>query len=381
MAAGVAHEINNPLMYVLGNVDLALDQVLEMGERCNAASGDRGDQRALLGELAAELEAVGAALRDARIGAGRVRYIVRDLRIFARGDEENQGPIDVRSAVDTSINMAMSQIRHRARLVKAYEDVPQVMANESRLGQVFLNLIVNAVQAIPEGSVEENELRVATRTDAAGRAVVEISDTGAGIPPEIIGRIFDPFFTTKDVGIGTGLGLSICHGIITSLGGDITVESSLGKGTVFRVLLPPAPSLAVAPVEPPPAARTPASRARVLVVDDEPELGRMLKRIFGDDQTLVMAGCGREALGVLEHDDAFDAILCDIMMPEMSGPGIYEEVLRRQPHLAERFIFMTGGAFTPRARDFLDRVPNPTLEKPIDIDALRSAIEEMCARG
>src|SRR5262249_29796154 len=150
------------------------------------------------------------SLSQAVEGANRVRQIVRDLMTFAQGNVEQRGLVDVRGVVESSIQMAWHEIRHRARLVKSLGEVPYVEANEARLGQVFLNLLVNAAQAIPEGHANENEVRVTTRTDEDGHAVVEIADTGGGIDPEALPRIFDPFFTTR--GTGTGLGLSISHG-------------------------------------------------------------------------------------------------------------------------------------------------------------------------
>jgi signal transduction histidine kinase len=162
------------------------------------------------GDVGPALDEAGEALAEARQGAERVRNIVRDLRVFARGDEEQSGPVALRRVLDSSINIAWNEIRHRARLVKDYGDTPMVEANESRLGQVFLNLLLNAAHAIPEGETERNEIRVSTRTDGRGHAVVEIRDTGGGIPAAIREKIFDPFFTTKSAGEGTGLGLWIC---------------------------------------------------------------------------------------------------------------------------------------------------------------------------
>ena len=204
LAAGVAHEINNPLAYIVANIDFVRHQMTTFASRitrsgASMAAGSSGD-------LGHTMDEAGEALAEARQGAERVRNIVRDLRVFARGDEEQSGPVALRRVLDSSINIAWNEIRHRARLVKDYGDTPMVEGNESRLGQVFLNLLVNAAHAIPEGETERNEIRVSTRTDARGHAVVEIRDTGAGIPAEIREQIFDPFFTTKPAGVGTGPG-------------------------------------------------------------------------------------------------------------------------------------------------------------------------------
>jgi CheY-like chemotaxis protein len=206
--------------------------------------------------------------------------------------------------------------------------------------------------------------------------VVEVQDTGAGIPREVLGRIFDPFFTTKPVGVGTGLGLSICHGIVTSLGGDIAVESQVGQGTTVRVMLPAARD--GASVEKP-AAPTPAPssrRGRVLIVDDEPAVGRALRRILREHDVELLTS-GRQALEKLAVDSGFHVILCDVMMPDFAGRELYEAIQQGGSGLEQRFVFVSGGAFTPGAREFLARVPNPTLEKPFDEAAVKRVVREL----
>jgi two-component system NtrC family sensor kinase len=224
LAAGVAHEINNPLSYLLSNLHFVDDELSAMAEAGEGLASARG------GEL---LE----ALKEALSGGLRVRDIVRDLKTFSRDNEDQRGLVDVRGVLDSCVNMAWSEIRHRARLEKDYGEVPLVEANESRLGQIFLNLLVNAAQAIAHGDARKNEIRISTRHEGEA-VVVAVRDTGAGISEENLSRLFEPFFTTKPVGVGTGLGLSICHGIVTGMGGRITVDSQLGQGTTFRVFLP-----------------------------------------------------------------------------------------------------------------------------------------------
>jgi PAS domain S-box-containing protein len=231
LAGGIAHEINNPLTFITNNLSY-LEESLDSPEAKRLPSFD---------------EFKGAVL-DAREGANRVRIIVRDLKTFSRVDEARLEPIDVHRGLEFSLNVAAQEIRPRAQLVRDFgEQVPFVLGDDTRLGQVFLNLLVNAAQAIPEGHPEVNTITVRTRVEESGQVIVDIRDTGAGIPPGIRERIFEPFFTTKPAGVGTGLGLSICQSIVTSIGGKISVQSEVGRGTTFTVTLPGIKAPAAAP--------------------------------------------------------------------------------------------------------------------------------------
>lgn len=219
LAGSVAHEINNPLMYVVGNLDFVEHQL------------SRGRQAA---DPVPELQ---QALRDARQGANRVHRIVQDLRLFSRPDSEERVAVDLSRVLEMSINMTSNEVRSRARLVREISQTPPVLGDEARLGQVFVNLLLNAAQSI-EGPADKNSITVRAHLINDGQVVVEVRDTGAGIPLHHRSRIFEPFFTTKPAGTGTGLGLSICQGIIRRLGGRIEFESRDGRGTIFRVWLP-----------------------------------------------------------------------------------------------------------------------------------------------
>jgi CheY-like chemotaxis protein len=242
-----------------------------------------------------------------------------------------------------------------------------------------LNLLLNAVQALPEGRVDSNEIRLLVRAPGPDRVVVEVHDNGAGIPPEVRGRIFEPFFTTKPVGIGTGLGLAICHGIVSSLGGTLSFESEVGKGAVFRVELaaaarasdaaPAARGIRQAPVE-----AAPTARRRILVVDDEPIVCFSLERLLSREGEVVAVTSARHALACIEAGARFDVILCDVMMPEMDGASMYAELRKLVPGQAERMVFVTGGAFTARTRDFMSSVPNPRISKPFDVERLLTLV-------
>ena len=370
LAAGVAHEINNPLAYIVANIDFTRRQLA-------ALTGKLALQASLAPEVGFNLDEVIEALGEAREGADRVRNIVRDLKVFGRGNEEVRGPVVLRRVLDSSINIAWNEIRHRARLVKDFGEVPLIEGNESRLGQVFLNLLLNAAQAIPEGEAERNEIRVSTATDRDGRVIIEVRDTGVGIAPEILTRIFEPFFTTKPDGVGTGLGLWICRGILADLGGTIAVESRIGQGSTFRVTLPPA---TVDDVSAMVSGRGPEGERqgeRVLIIDDEPMILGALRRAFGTDYQITCVSDARQAVSRLAGGERYDVVLCDLMMPEMTGMELYSELARVAPEQAERVIFLTGGAFTAKAREFLEQVGNARIEKPIDFQNLRALMKNL----
>jgi PAS domain S-box-containing protein len=358
LAAGIAHEINNPLAYVSSNLEV-LARELRDGSR----SLSPADLETLLG--------------DTREGTERVGAIVRGLRALSRSDDASIGPIDVAGVLASSIKMAHNEIRHRARVVERIApDLPSVEGNASRLGQVFLNVLVNAAQAIPEGRADANEIRVHAFADADARhVVIDIEDTGGGIPRGVIGRIFDPFFTTKPIGHGMGLGLSISHEIVRSFGGTITVDSTVGVGSTFRVSLPAAPARTSQPS--PVVAPRPSAPARVLVIDDEVAVGRSIALLLAPDYEVTPVTRAQEALARLAAGERFEAIVCDVMMPEMSGIDFFDQLTRAAPELVNRLVFLTGGAFTQQARDFLASASRPQLGKPFSERDLRRVIAEV----
>src|SRR6185436_353831 len=216
-------------------------------------------------------------------------------------------------------NIAYPEIRMRARLERRYQTVPAVDGNAGRLEQVFLNLLLNATQAFPEGSEEaDNSIRVSLRAEG-DQVVAEVADNGPGIPTELLGRIFDPFFTTKPVGVGTGLGLPICRGIVQTHGGEITAFSKPGTGAVFTLTFP---ASKLSPIMPRKSDRAvqdgaaPRERGRVLVVDDESVVAHTLKVLLQGEHDLAVAESGAEALELLRQDresaTTYDVILCDL---------------------------------------------------------------------
>jgi len=367
LAAGVAHEINNPLASAIANLEWISDEL--------SSSDDPGS---------AQLDAIRQPLREAQESAQRVREIVRELKLFSRIEQTRHDRIDVRRLVESSVKLAWNEIRHRARFSADFQEAPAVLGNEGRLGQVILNLLVNAAQAIAEGHADENEIHVVVRSNTAGDAVIEVSDTGCGIPPEVLPRIFDPFFTTKPAGLGTGLGLAICDRIVTEAGGRLTADSEPGKGSTFRVTLPAtaeAPGAAAVRTQPPVAVPPPPRRGRILVVDDERMMGIALGRTLAREHEVVVLTNATEAEKRYEAGDRFDLIVCDMMMPVMTGMDLQQAIERIAPGHGERMIFLTGGAFTPRAREFLQTTGNPTLSKPFDARILRALVNRLLSRS
>ena len=358
LAAGVGHEINNPLTYLLDNLRTLAEQLPAYEKRLPTDS-----------EFAHVLQAV----EESRLGAERVRDIVSDLRAFSRVDDDQMVPVEPNKVLATALSMAQNEIRFRAKLVKDYGEVPRVLGSEGRLSQVFLNLLVNAAHAIDEDSVDEQQIMVRTRR-VGDEVLVEVRDTGSGIEPDLLGRLFEPFVTTKEVGKGFGLGLSICHQTVAAFGGRIEVESEVGVGSLFKVWLPvhqaelerTVPQVVSLDL-------TPLRGARVLVVDDEPVLRRVVKRALGRDCTVVDAESGEHAKRLLTRDQNFAVVFCDLMMPGMSGMELYEWLDRVHPEVAQKVVFMTGGVFTPRARGLLERATNSVLPKPFDADQVRRA--------
>ncbi|TMB02593.1 MAG: response regulator [Deltaproteobacteria bacterium] len=356
LSGGLAHEINNPLASVLANLDLLRQELAK-------ALPDTAHTRDLL-----------EAVAEAHRGADRVAKIVRGLKVFSRGLDERRRPLDVAQVAEQVLHLLANELRHRARVVRDFQPAPLVEASEAHLGQVLVNLILNAAQSIPEGEADGNEVRVSVRPGRGGEVMLEVRDTGAGMPPEVLARVFDPFFTTRPVGSGSGLGLSICHGIVTSLGGRIEAESTPGRGSAFRVTLPTStgePAQASAP-----APTGEARRGRILLVEDDALVARAVRRTLSREHEVVVVETGRAALEAIAGAK-FDLVISDLMMPEMTGMDLHAELLRTHPEVAKGMVFFSGGAFTDAAREFLRRVPNPQIEKPFDPQQLRELIRRL----
>lgn len=352
-ASAVQHEVNNPLSYVMGNLEYLAKRLTELRRSLPADVADELDQTA----------------RDAMDGAQRIRHLMMALRVMSRAeDEEAPAPFALETPIESALAAVRGKLRHRAMLVCAMAPVPPVMGCEGELTRVVLSLLQNALEAIEPGQVLQNEIRVSSRVED-GFGIVDITDTGCGIRPEHRSRVFEPFFTTKGAQRGAGLGLSLARQSLRAMGGSLKVHSKWGKGTTVRLAVPLAvTTTALARVE------DSLRPARVLVIDDDSLVGRAIQRVLvGHDVTSV--DNGEEAVALLERDPHFDVVLCDIMMPNMSGIEVQASVRRFNPELAERFSFITGGAYTKETRQFVKKTPQTVMQKPLMTNQLRDEIE------
>jgi two-component system cell cycle sensor histidine kinase/response regulator CckA len=366
MAAGVAHEINNPLAAVNGNVDFVLSELTQLKAELDAGS---------IKEAKARLDEIFVSMSDTKSASNRVARIVSDLRLFSRPAEQKTSLVNVNKCVEWVLRATSQEFQFRARVATQLGEVLGVEVDESKLGQVLVNLLVNAAHSISPGKVEQNVVRVSTFMDKKGRASIEIKDTGSGMSPELIKKIFEPFFTTKDVGEGTGLGLSICHGIIASFGGEIEVESEVGNGSTFRVCLPAARTSEKTKA-PDTLPKTYSKSGRILLIDDEVMILKVLGRILRGYEVVSVEN-GQEALALIDKGEKFDIAFSDLIMPKITGSEFYEALLTRDPDLAQNVVFLTGGSLTIEMDAFLNSIPNLIVEKPFSKEQIIAVVQEV----
>jgi CheY-like chemotaxis protein len=313
-----------------------------------------------------------------RAAAERCARIVKTFLALARDKPRKAQPVDLHEVLDAVLDLAYGLRSAGIELQREdCTDLPSVLADEDQLNQVFLNLLVNAQQAL-ETMPPPRRLWLRTATEC-GTVRVEVADNGPGVPAELRSRILEPFFTTKPVGAGTGLGLSVCHGIIASYGGNITVDDRPGGGARFMVTLP-ASEAVVGTMQPPPAeAKAAGAGGDVLVVDDEPEVVAMLEEALArDGHRIVTAPDGVAALEFL-RDGRFSAVLCDLRMPRLDGPGLARELEAIRPDLAARLLFMTGDTLRAAAAVLPAAARGQLLEKPLDPEEIRRRVQNLVA--
>ena len=349
LSAGVAHELNNPLAALQANLS-ALEALLAP------------DTSQDLAEI----------LADLRLSTKRIVGVVDDMRLWVRGDTASSArvPLELATLVQEAVKLSAHEVEPRATVKVDVGPLPAVWGVSHRLGQVFVNLLVNAAHAMPEGRAG-NEIVVSAKA-SDGMVQVDVRDNGVGIPPEVLPHLFEPFFTTRESQGGTGLGLAMCEQILTDHGAEITVESTLGVGTVFHVRLP---------IDSPPSAPLAApQRAHVLVIDDDAAVRRSLVRQLSGRYDVTTAANGQAGLELLLRPGAaFDLVLCDLSMPVMNGRQLFEQLRLHAPHLAANVVFITGGALSQETEDFLAALPNAKLYKPFGQHELIDLLETRLA--
>ncbi len=343
-AAGVAHEINNPLQIA----------TLALGKLERQIGPDAAAKRSV-GELSVSLE--------------RIASIVRDLITFSRAEKFEAREVDLKSALDAAARFVRHRLPEQVRLEAEVPTLPPIQGSAHQLEQVMVNLLMNALQALP---LSGGEIRLRGRDEGEGTVSIVVSDTGAGIPADVLPSVFDPFFTTKPPGAGTGLGLAVCQGIVARHGGRMEIESEVGKGTTVLVCLPITAHREATARADTFGSNTEPSGLKILVVDDEPAIVQALELLLTGNRVLSVTN-GTAALERL-HSEDFDVILCDLTMRPVSGRDVFEAVRARRPTLAARFVFMTGGANLAELAAFLETLPAPPLQKPFDLPTLHRAI-------
>ena len=359
LAAGLAHEINNPLTYVITNLNSVKNSLA-----------------AIVGNVKPELNA-------ALDGCWRIRDIVRDIQDTAVTKNDMVAVVHVPEVIEAALELVKTQVRHRATIVWGCEEVLYVLGHRTKLMQVVVNLVANAGQAFEDNRASVN--RIVVRCFKADRdVVIEVEDNGPGMDETTQVRAVEPFFTTKEPGRGLGLGLFLCNAIVESLGGKFQIDSKPGRGTKVTVRLPrsaeAAPASSVASSDGP-VTKGESSRLKILVIDDEPEIRRGLSRILGNKHEVVLSTNGAEALQRFVAGERYDVVLCDVLMPEMTGIELSRELDRRFPEQSERVVFMTGGATSEQTRIFIEEKRARVVSKPFTPQEVESAVRAIVRRS
>ena len=354
LLAGVAHELNNPLAVLSGQAQLLYRQ-------------------------GGEPSVVRRALKISEASDRCVR-IVRNFLALARQRAPERTQTSLKQVVAGALELLAYELRSdNVEVVSQMaDDLPVLWADPHQLHQVLVNLIANAHQAMRRQR-KPKRITVTGRHDReAGRALIDVADTGSGIPAAIQEKIFEAFFTTKASGEGTGLGLSLCRGIVDEHGGTLTIASSSEDGTTFRLDLPVVtPPLVAAEANAVAQAPAPLIPRRVLIVDDEVALAEVVaEAVERDGHTTRIAVNGAMALEMLSRE-AFDLIISDTKMPTMDGESFYAELSRVHPRLRERIIFLTGDVMSREKLEFLEGTGAPYLTKPCDLDEIRRTVRRV----
>ncbi len=388
LAAGVAHEVNNPLTFVLANLE-------SLRESCHAihrfvrnldvaidpaGEGDIARVRQLAEEFAIRevVEDAADMLTDCNKGMNRIQDIARSLDTFSRADDKEAELVDISRVVDDACAMVFNQIRYRARLVKRFESTPTVAAYPGRIAQALVNMLINAAESIRGGKYDDHRIVIAIYV-RNGEISISVTDTGEGVPAKDRDHIFVPGYTTRADEGAMGLGLTLCCKVADEHGGRVEVHPLEGEGTRFELILPCDTGLSVRPQrrKSRPPSEMPFQGQRLLIIDDDAMVLSALRRSLQRRYDVVTVLGGVEALALLSEDPDFDAIICDLMMPEIDGKSFYEVVSTDHPALLEKTLFMSGGAFTPRLRKFAASISNIVLQKPVSRDRLDEILRSL----
>jgi len=359
LAATVAHELNNPAAFVVANQHT-------MGE----VLGELRDELASLPQVAERLDEVQSLLADNRVGLDRIQSIVKSLKGFTQPSRGAIGRVDLPEVVREACRLVENEIRYLARLELSLQDVPPIAGDRTRLAQLVTNLVTNAAHAIEAPPADADVVRVVVRAQGDD-VLLQVEDTGRGIPEHLRDRIFEPFFTTRERSGGTGLGLALTAEIVRQHHGVIRHWDRVPRGTVMEVRLPRATGL-VSDHDGLRSSRPAADeqRAKVLLIDDEVHLLRALRRALQPHDVTTVPG-GAEAIELLRGERDFDLVLCDLMMPQVDGAAVHRFLETDAPELLDRLVFVSGGAFTAKVQRFLAEVGRPVVDKPVDVPTLR----------
>ncbi len=355
VAAGIGHEINNPLCYVMLNIEM-LAESLAAHDLTNSTKQIATIQK----------------------GLGRIKTIISDLKSVSRGTaDEVLTNVDVNSVLESVLAITRNDIQTRAILKYSPSVVEPIYIDETRLAQVLLNIIINASQAIQIGMVDENLIQVKTYMNSHHQVVIEISDTGTGMSEDVQKRIFEPFFTTKAIGVGTGLGLAICQNIVNQFHGTIELKSMPNVGTVFHIIFPASEEVMTMKsnaidIQP----KNKKLKGQVLMIDDDADLLEVLEEIVSVNHDSICFTNAQTALEVLKDNATYDCIICDLMMPKMSGIEFFSSLKKVAPHYLERIIFLTGGSVNAETDQFLASPGITYCEKPINTKLLLKKIAD-----
>lgn len=370
LAAGIGHEVSNPLTYAKANVEYVRAELEARQYKANKSMAPK-----VRGEWDEHSQDMISALHDAQQGLERASTILEDLRMFAYRREPTEEVVSLNEVIESACSMVNHELNHRAKLSKALEPELYVRGDRGKLEQIIINLLLNAIQALPEHSSTSNHIQVKLYVQGH-ESVLEVIDNGVGFSEEIKDHIFEPFFTTKTPGEGTGLGLAIVHNIVNVHGGSIEVSSEPGL-TCFRIKLPLDMSAHSAHIEETPVVEQRDDKPSILIIDDEPQILRVLERLLQREYQVTTMELAKEGLALLRRGERFDIVLCDVMMPEMNGVAFYKAIHDELPHVLERLVFISGGAFTPETTHFLEMLEAPLIRKPFQFQELLETLEQI----